>query len=254
MAACLLRGYDNATFPLPTLTVGGEKDGNMRVSRVAQSSHIYRRQGPEVAARFPVVVIPGANHMSFASGAPPVNVAAVDLTPEISRADGHAAIAAVVADFVRARVVAKGGRVKAGGEDMAAALKATAELVDPLIEAMLVEGSWRFDAPCNSDHPSPQCPFYPAWPEQPEERTPSNVTACVCGSAWVEQVAQAHVGDLEGYATYVVRDAFHDVRDTGMCVGIWVWLGCVFGLALYLVWPCHLTCLHRAPNTQKTRK
>lgn len=233
MAACLLRLYDNATFPLPTLTVGGEKDGNMRVSRVAQSSHVYRRQGPEVAARFPVVAIPGANHMSFASGTPPVNVAAVDLTPEISRAEGHAAIAAVVADFVRGRVAAakagEGVVVRAAGEALAAALQATAELVDPLIEAMLLEGSWRFDAPCNSDHPSPHCPFYPAWPEQPEARTPSDVTACVCGSPWVEQVAQAHVGDLEGYATYVVRDAFHDVRDTGQSVSqeayVWPSLG-----------------------------
>jgi hypothetical protein len=272
MAACLLRPYDNATFPVPTLTVGGEKDGNMRVSRLAQASHIYRRQGDDVAARFPVVVIPGANHMSFASGVPPLNVAAVDLTPEISRAEGHTAIAAVVADFLRARVAAAAAENKGtsgGGQDLAAALKATAELVDPLIEAMLLEGSWRFDAPCNSDRPSPHCPFYPAWPEQPEERAPryvrslaellvvlvvlvyihvwcawlagwlaglyissrpythtalkshattphhSNVTACVCGSAWVEQVAQPHVGDLEGYATYVVRDAFHDVRDTG---------------------------------------
>jgi len=108
-----------------------------------------------------------------------------------------------------------------GGQALAAALEATAELVDPLIEAMLLEGSWRFDAPCNSDHPSPHCPFYPAWPEQPAARAPSNVTACVCGSAWVEQVAQPHVGDLEGYATYVVRDAFHDVRDTGARV---LWL------------------------------
>ena len=220
MAACLLREYDNATFPVPTLTVGGEKDGNMRVSRMAQSSHVYRRQGEQVAADFPVVVVPGANHMSFASGDPPINVAAVDLTPEVSVEDGHALIAKAVADYLRARIAARRGGSAAEAQvgDLAAALEATADLVDPLIDAMQMEGSWHFLGPCNSDHPSPHCPFYPAWPPQPEDRTPSSQTACVCGCPWVEQVAQKHVGDLEGYATYVVRDAFHDVRDTGMYV------------------------------------
>ena len=109
---------------------------------------------------------------------------------------------------------------------MQGALKATAQLVDPFIEAMLVEGSWHFQPPCNSDRPSPHCAFYPAWPPQPEDRPPSDETYCVCGSAWVEGVAQAHIGGLEGYATYVVRDAFHDVRDTEPYHHAHLWNNC----------------------------
>jgi len=229
MASVLLREFDNVTYPVPTLTIGGEKDGNMRVSRLAQSSHVYRVQ-PEKVNDFPVVVIPGGNHMSYCVGKPPLPVAAVDLTAEISKDDGHQTIAQVMAAFIRIRLRATANGFLAGGdgesstssstssstdeEIMQAALKATAQLVDPLIKAMLLEGSSHFQPPCNSDRPSPHCPFYPVWPPQPVDREPSNETNCVCGCAWVEQVAQAHIGDLEGYATYVVRDAFHDVRDT----------------------------------------
>lgn len=243
MASVLLREFDNVTYPVPTLTIGGEKDGNMRVSRLAQSSHVYRVQ-PEKVTDFPVVVVPGANHMSYCVGKPPLPVAAVDLTAEIPKEEGHQTIAQVMAAFIRMRLRATKKLLPAANDDeschsstssrcsstsstttttssstdeeiMQAALKATAQLVDPLIKAMLLEGSWHFQPPCNSDRPSPHCPFYPAWPPQPADREPSNETNCVCGCKWVEQVAQAHIGGLEEYdVTYVVRDSFHDVRDT----------------------------------------
>lgn len=244
MASVLLREYDNMTYPVPTLTVGGEKDGNMRVSRVAQASHVYRMQA-EKTEDFPVVVVPGANHMSFASGQPPLPVALADLTAEISEDDGHESIAQVMAAFLCARLRQElrraGDREDRGSsgdvrfqEDsvMTAALETTAQLVDPLIKAMLLEGSWHFQPPCNSDRPSPHCPFYPAWPPQPEDREPSTETNCVCGCGWVMDVAQAHVGDLEGYATYVVQDAFHDVRDTEPYHHAHLWNGCTTGALL----------------------
>ncbi len=215
MASVLLREYNNVTYPVPTLTIGGEKDGNMRVTRLAEASHVYRVQADKAEA-FPVVVVPGANHMSFAAGTPPLPVAAVDLTAEISQEEGHQTLGRIMAAFVRARLAMalSPSALESAAEVMQAALKTTAQLVDPFIDAMLLEGSWHFQPPCNSDRPSPHCPFYPAWPPQPQDRVPSNETNCVCGSGWVEQVAQAHIGDLEGYATYVVLDAFHDVRDT----------------------------------------
>ncbi|GAB5036118.1 Hypothetical protein NocV09_03400220 [Nannochloropsis oceanica] len=237
MASALLREFDNVTYLVPTLTIGGEKDGNMRVSRLAQSSHIYRMQSDKVDD-FPVVVVPGANHMSYCVGKPPLPVAAVDLTAEISKEEGHQTIAQVMAAFIRMRLRATNKLLPAANDNgnchsstssrcssttssstdeeiMQAALEATAKVVDPLVKAMLLEGSWHFQPPCNSDRPSPHCPFYPVWPPQPWDREPSNETNCVCGCEWVEQVAQAHIGGLEEYdVTYVVRDSFHDVRDT----------------------------------------
>jgi ferric-dicitrate binding protein FerR (iron transport regulator) len=53
------------------------------------------------------------------------------------------------------------------------------------------------------------------------------VTDCVCGCQWVEQVAQAWVGDLQSEnVTYAVVDAFHDVRDTTPYHHAHLWNNC----------------------------
>ena len=183
----------------------------MRISRMAHASHIYQ----DKVDRFPVVVIPGINHMGYTTGRIPLPVAALDLKQEVTKDEGHQSIATAIANYIKGLVLPDSTPMN---DLLAQPLRETDELVGPLIKSMLVEGSWHFQKPCNSDHPSPHCAFYPVWPPQSEDRTPSNDTDCVCGSAWVEQVAQPHVGDLEGYARYDVVDAFHDVRDTSKLV------------------------------------
>lgn len=59
-------------YDTPTLTIGGSKDGLMRVTRVAESywhqvSNIYETQ----ASMFPVEVLSGVAHYQFAGGVPP---------------------------------------------------------------------------------------------------------------------------------------------------------------------------------------
>lgn len=61
-----------------------------------------------------------------------------------------------------------------------------------------------------------------------DTRTPSTDTECTCGCNWTQSLPQALIGGLSDKGvTYVVTDAFHDVRDTGtLC-------------SLCVLWPRH---------------
>merc|ERR1719498_1717338 len=85
MGGFLQRKYLQPAFsyPVSTLTIGGEVDGLARVTRLAES--VYQQQPQKLANvtggadAFPVVVIEGVSHMQFASGDPPALVKARDL-------------------------------------------------------------------------------------------------------------------------------------------------------------------------------
>jgi len=118
--------------------------------------------------------------------------------------------AQAIADFL----AAVGFKDKAAWVRLAEREQATAVFLAPLLAALKQEGSYYIKKPCNSDHPAPHCPFYPAWPLQ-DERTPSTDTDCFCGVPWVEQVAVPMMAGLPGDKYPVVaRDAPHDVTDT----------------------------------------
>lgn len=207
--ACLQRNYTNTTlikFPVPSLAVGGEKDGLMRITRMAEA--YYKTTVPGGKEQV-VVVLPGVSHMQFASGEPPITVKELDLQPEVSLEDAHAAMANATADFMVATLT---GRPPQEMPRLGAALKLTEPLVAPIIQALELEGSHHLRAPCNSDQPSPHCPFYPVWPPQDQDRTPSTNEDCTCGGRWVELVAQRHIGGLPT-VNFDVVDAMHDVRD-----------------------------------------
>jgi hypothetical protein len=80
IGASLLRATYNLTtgaFPVPVLTLGGEKDGLQRVSRMAEGFAMAK--GRAELGRCPVVVLRGMNHMGPVEGSPPPVVAARDL-------------------------------------------------------------------------------------------------------------------------------------------------------------------------------
>lgn len=219
---CLDRNYTNTTlikFPVPSLAVGGEKDGLMRISRMAEAYYKTTVPGGKYQV---VVVLPGVSHMQFASGDPPLTVKERDLRPEVSLQVAHEAIANVTADFM---VAILAGQPPQQMPRLGAALKVTEPLVTPIIQALQLEGSHHLRPPCNSDHPSPHCPFYPAWPPQEQDRPPSDNDDCTCGGRWIELVAQRHIGGLPT-ATFVVVDAIHDVRDTEPYHHAHLWNNC----------------------------
>mmetsp|Transcript_45539 Transcript_45539/g.72021 ORF Transcript_45539/g.72021 Transcript_45539/m.72021 type:complete len:561 (-) Transcript_45539:253-1935(-) len=138
MGGFLQRKYNwpTKTYPVTTLTVGGELDGLARCTRLAEA--FYAADGnPD----FPVVIVPGMTHMQFSSGKPPALVQARDLVPEISYDEAYAAVSDLVASYFD-KVAGVGD-----GVALANAVTATGEFVKPIIGAYELEGARYFNAP-----------------------------------------------------------------------------------------------------------
>lgn len=149
--------YPEWTYPVSTLTVGGELDGLARPTRIAES--VYRQKGMK---DFPVALVKGMNHMQFASGEPPMLVKLRDLVPEMQLEEAHAAVAKIVAPYFE--------QLANGGQDrLSPVLAETAEWVKPLIEAYEMEGNRWFNAPDQIGGPGEKkcvkggCPSQSKW-------------------------------------------------------------------------------------------
>eukprot|EP00746_Dinoflagellata_sp_MGD_P049346 gnl/MRDRNA2_/MRDRNA2_222997_c0_seq1.p1 gnl/MRDRNA2_/MRDRNA2_222997_c0~~gnl/MRDRNA2_/MRDRNA2_222997_c0_seq1.p1 ORF type:complete len:547 (-),score=83.71 gnl/MRDRNA2_/MRDRNA2_222997_c0_seq1:14-1654(-) len=129
--------YPNFSYEVPTVTIGAELDGQARISRIAEN--YYQTRGK---TDFPVVILEGQSHMQFASGEPPSTVKKNDLQPEVDEVTAHKNIAAVAVDFMLARV-----GFSDAGDVLKTKVKATSDLIAPLIKAYEYEGSRRFNAP-----------------------------------------------------------------------------------------------------------
>jgi hypothetical protein len=144
MGGFLQRKYNwpKKTYPVSTLTIGGELDGLARCTRLAEA--FYAADG---AADFPVVIVPGMTHMQFSSGKPPALVKARDLIPEITYDQAHSQVASLIASYF--------GKV-AGVEDgssLKSAVSATSDFVKPIIAAYNLEGGRYFNAPAQYGGP-----------------------------------------------------------------------------------------------------
>jgi len=144
MGGFIQRKYNwpKKTYPVSTLTIGGELDGLARPTRLAEAFHAA--DGDE---KFPVVIIPGMSHMQFSSGEPPKLVKARDLLPDITYDEAHSAVGKIVADYFGKLV----GQVPTGA--LPAALKLTEEFVQPIIDAYVLEGARYFNAPAQIGGP-----------------------------------------------------------------------------------------------------
>ena len=61
-------GTTTYDFPVPTLTIGGTRDGLMRISRVAESYwHGVKNIDASQAGMFPVIALEGVAHHSYMS-------------------------------------------------------------------------------------------------------------------------------------------------------------------------------------------
>jgi len=142
MGGFIQRKYAGS-YPVTTLTIGGELDGLARITRLAEA--FYRAKG---SADFPVAVVPGLTHMQFASGEPPLLVRMRDLQPEITESEAHGAIAKLVAPYFEQLCGITGA-----AETLSERLASTAELVKPIIGAYELEGSRYFNAPAQIGGP-----------------------------------------------------------------------------------------------------
>lgn len=219
----LLRQYRNESltggkpYPVPTITIAGELDGLMRLSRIAEG-YYHQISNPQPVdsagwVNFPIHVLLGHNHMQVASGPAPATVLKMDLKAEISFDESHQLIAQSACAFLDVQYLG----VNNAPDAAALQQKLTNDagtLLDPLISSLVLEANHRLAPPCNSDHPAPHCPYYAAWPIPSTPRTPSPDSFCWCGVPWVSQVAQPVLANVSSdrYNLTVV-DAQHDVTN-----------------------------------------
>eukprot|EP00931_Biecheleriopsis_adriatica_P066218 TRINITY_DN40617_c0_g1_i1.p1 TRINITY_DN40617_c0_g1~~TRINITY_DN40617_c0_g1_i1.p1 ORF type:complete len:568 (-),score=118.73 TRINITY_DN40617_c0_g1_i1:93-1796(-) len=225
MGATVLRKNRNSTDLPPTLTVDGDLDGLLHVTRQAEAyfHQVEKVGGPQVDLDRPVVLLEGLNHWSFSSGDLPSNVANNDIQAEVAMEEGHATIAGTISDFMVTHFGAEKDKPNARAA-LVRAVEKTGELLNPVMEAMHMEGYRYFNPPCQSDYPTNPTCNYPKYPDKslipgskagpPNPMPPSD---CTCGSEWVAKYGMKMMAGFEGTAaataTIIDSDAFQDVSD-----------------------------------------
>lgn len=139
----------------------------------------------------------------------------------------HKQIARLIIAFISVHSLEEGDEGKLDGiSELKKALISTETFLKPLIKALLLEGSYRLKPPCDSDHPSPHCRYYPVWPPQKDGRLPSDELDCFCGSPVAPFAAEVMADlDPERFSLHV-EDAFHKVAETSPVHLPHIWNDC----------------------------
>ena len=180
-------GTTQVQTPVPTLTLLGEKDGLLRISRGAESFwHHTQNIMDEQKGKYPVVAYEGASHSSFMDSTMlPSAVVKQDLKPEIEESVAHEKIGKSMVNFI-ANVL--------GNKQSEDLTEESAELLQPLIDAMFMEGSESLKPPC-----------YTSELVSPEDPT------CMARSGWVPEAQRIMGGDLSENISVHTTDNFHRV-------------------------------------------
>lgn len=182
-------GTTHFDYEVPTLTIGGTKDGLMRVSRLAEAYwHQEKNIEESQAGMFPIYALEGSSHMSYMTGEPPSAVLKKDLIPDIDDASARKSFGAAIVSFVDQ--VLK--------QDFSKEIKSdTAKVLKPLIEGIEMEGSYQLKPPC-----------YGHETENPDLPT------CYHGNPWTNQYTQPMMGGTfdNKHISVSNDDNFHRVQ------------------------------------------
>lgn len=163
MGSFLQRSYHTTPYqyPIKTLTISGELDGICRVTRIMEEYYLRIQQSKdfnEAITSFPVVIVRGMTHFQFASGEPSPQIKDNDFRPEISHDLAQATVTALVSNFIE---------VILGNTSQLSTIKTavtnTGIFLQPIIEAYLLEASYKFKTPCYENPPSPSCQVGCPW-------------------------------------------------------------------------------------------
>ena len=152
-------------FPVPCLTIGGGRDGLVRVTRVMEAYHhqvIHSSSAMnETCKKQPVVVLEKLCHSQFADGTTVDGIKGVDFVPKMSLDDAHTAIGWLITSFIE---------VHMGSEKylqrLIDAVENTGEFLHPLLTAFNLEGYYYFKPPCYDNPPSSACTIGCNWTER----------------------------------------------------------------------------------------
>lgn len=202
-------GRPQVEYPVPTLTVGGELDGLCRITRITEAlyTQVTFSADPEKAAeRMPVTVIPGMNHMEFASGEIPSFVKQSDIQADIAEEEAQALVVADVSAFLNALVYPDQAQYM---EIVRGRVKESTDFTQPITDALLMEGYEQFLPPCYCETPDE----YGGMQYGTCESTPS----CNGGVKWTTEYSQRIMAGLNEDAVkgldVVGADSIHFVTE-----------------------------------------
>lgn len=182
-------GTTHWNYPVPTLTLGGTKDGLMRTTRIAEA-YYHSVVNVEEAQKdlFPVVSLEGVSHMGFMSGEPPKAVKKRDLVMDVSEEEAHYMAAVPMVAFFDQIF---------NGKKPSISMKDTKKIMEPILEAMELEAFYGMKDPCYGS----------------DLINPIDDPTCWHGSAWHNEVTQAEMGgDLGKHITIANDDNLHRVQ------------------------------------------
>lgn len=178
-------------YGVPTMSIGGSKDGLMRMSRVAESFwHSDINVNKSQAHMFPTVAFEGVSHAQFMSGRPPLNVRNKDLVPDVSAQEAYNLTAEAFSQFLSQTIQ---------GNKPSLNTNATREVLDGMLQAIELEGYYGTKLAC----------------EQPEVLVNDENPTCLHGAPWNMQYSQRIMGgDLPGTNMRIEsNDNFHPVQE-----------------------------------------
>lgn len=183
--------YEDVRNPLtpPILALGGSLDGVNRIARMAES-RFFDLKNKDTLSLYKrlTLIVDGMNHYQFAGeGNPPLMVRSNDLKAEVSDESARDQITSIVSSFMRINL-------NAGDDEDKSLLdkysKSTARLLDPILDALQMEGSYYLNPPCYKNQ----------------------TAGCTLGSRWTEIFSQPIMGSTN--ASVIDLDVFHDVYQT----------------------------------------
>jgi hypothetical protein len=176
-------GRPQMEYPVPVLTIGAELDGLCRITRITENlyTQVTFSEDPDHAAGYmPVTVIPGMNHMEFASGEPPSFVYDNDIQPEIEASEAHQLVVEDVSTFMNSIVYPDEPSYMSTLKNR---VKESQEFTQPIVDALNMESYEMFLPPCYCETPD-------EYGGKPEYGTCVSMPNCTGGCEWTSQYSQ----------------------------------------------------------------
>ena len=155
---------NRSKFSMPSLTIGGGRDGLVRVTRIMEAYYHQVVHSPstmnETCKRQPVVVLEELCHSQFADGTAVDGIKGVDFVPMMSLDDAHTAIGWLITSFIEVRMGIDRYLPK-----LINAVENTGKFLYPLLTAFELEGYYYYKPPCYDNPPSSSCMVGCSWTE-----------------------------------------------------------------------------------------
>ena len=140
------------------LTIGGELDGLNRITRMTQSFYFNLKNA--IPNQITLILL-GQNHYQFCGvGVPPALIQQNDIQPEISDSQAIDQTTSVLTSFMKISL-----NIETESDKNLIALNTvnTLNLVNPLIQAFLMDGDYHINSPCYLDKDNKNCTYGCPW-------------------------------------------------------------------------------------------